>query len=58
MIKGENCLNSMQCRVKWCVPRSFEKSFLSTVVQLFDIEGVPSIENKVLYALYVLVYLK
>ena len=33
--------------------KSFEKSFL-TIVQLFEIEVVPSIKNKVLYSLYIL----
>ena len=33
--------------------KSFEKSFLS-IVQLFEIEVVPSIKNKVLYSLHIL----
>ena len=33
--------------------KSFEKSFLN-IVQLFEIEVVPSIKNKVLYSLHIL----
>ena len=33
--------------------KSFQKSFLN-IVQLFEIEVVPSIKNKVLYSLHIL----
>ena len=33
--------------------KSFEKSFLN-IVQLFEIEVVPSVKNKVLYSLHIL----
>ena len=36
-----------------CTQKSFEKSFLN-IVQLFEIEVVPSIKTKVLYSLHIL----
>ena len=36
-----------------CTEKSFEKSFLN-IVQLFEIEVVRSVKNKVLYSLHIL----